>query len=57
MLKKGKTKNCLPKEKERAELIFFPMAGNHMQTQQSKLKHISQGKEKEISNRCKRANR
>ena len=54
MQKKGKTKDCRPKEKDRAELTVVPVAGNHMQTQQSKLKHISQGKENEISNRHKK---
>ena len=54
MQKKGKTKDFHPKEKDRAELTVVPAAGNHMQTWKSELKHISQGKEKEISNRCKK---
>ena len=56
MQKKGKTKDCCPKEKDRAKLIDVPLAGNHMQTRRSKLKRISQGKEKEISNQRKRTN-
>ena len=54
MQKKGKTKDCRCKEKDGAELIVVPVVGNHMQTRRSKLKRISQGKEKEISNRHKR---
>jgi len=54
MLKKGKTKDCRPKEKDKVELTSILVAGNHMQTRRSKLKRISQGKEKEISNRRKR---
>lgn len=56
MQEKGKTKDCHSKEKDRAKLTAIPLAGNHMQTRQSKLKHISQGKEKEISTRCKKKN-
>lgn len=51
----GKTKDCRPKEKDRVDLTIVHMVGNHMQTRQSKLKHISQGKEKEISNQRKKA--
>ena len=54
MQKKGKTKDFRPKEKDRAKLTTAPAVGNHMQTRQSKLKRISQGKEKEILNRRKR---
>jgi len=50
MQKKGKTKDFHPKEKDIAELTTVPVAGNHMQTRRSKLKHISQGREKEILN-------
>ena len=56
MKKKGKMKDYYPKEKNRATLTVVPLAGNHMQTRRSELKHISQGKEKEISNRRKRTN-
>lgn len=54
MQKNGKTKDCRPKEKDRAELNVVPVAGNHMRRRKSKLKRISQAKEKEISNRHKR---
>ena len=54
MQKNGKMKDCRPKEKDRAELTAVPVAGNHMRTRKSKLKCISQAKEKEISNRRKR---
>jgi len=57
MQRKGKTKDFHPKEKDRVKLTVVPVAGNHMQTRQSKLKRISQGKEKEISNRRKRTTR
>ena len=56
MQKKEKTKDCHPKGKYRTKLTVVPLAGNHMQTRRSKLKRISQGKEKEISNRRKRTN-
>jgi len=53
---KGKMKDCRSKEKERAKLTAVPLAGNHMQ-RRSKLKHISQGKEKEMSTQRKKTNR
>ena len=56
MQKKGKTKDCRPKEKDKAKLTIVPLVGNHMQTRRSKLKRISQGREKEISNRRKETN-
>ena len=55
MQEKGKMKDFHSKEKYRAKLIVVPLAGNHMQTRRSKLKHISQGKEIEISTRRKKA--
>jgi len=56
MQEKGKTKDCHSKEKDKAKLIVVPLAGNHMQTRQSKFKHISQGKEKDISTWRKKTN-
>ena len=53
MQEKGKTKDCRSKEKDRAKLTTIPLAGNHMQTRRSKLKHLNQGKGKEISIGCK----
>ena len=54
MQEKGKTRDCRSKEKDRAKLTDVPLAGNHIQTRRSKLKHFSQGKEKEISTRRKK---
>ena len=54
MQETGKAKYCRSKEKDRAKLTAVPLAGNHMQTSRSKLKHLSQGKEKEISTWCKK---
>ena len=54
MQEKGKMKDFHSKEKDRAKLTDVPLAGNHTQTRRSKLKHISQGKEKEISTRRKK---
>lgn len=54
MQEKEKTKDCRSKEKDRAKLTVVPLAGNHMQTRRSKLKHLSQGNEKEISTRRKK---
>jgi len=56
MQEKGKTKDFHSKEKDRAKLTAVPLAGNHMQTRRSKLKHIIQGKKKEISTRHKKTN-
>ena len=49
MQEKGKTKDFHSKEKDRAKLTVVPLVWNHMQTRRSKLEHLSQGKEKEIS--------
>jgi len=57
MQEKGKTKYCHSKEQDRAKLTTIPLVGNHMQTRQSKLKHLNQGKEKEISTQCKKTPR
>lgn len=54
MQEEGKTKDCHPKEKDKAKLTAVPLAGNHMQTRRTKSKHISQGKEMEISGRRKK---
>ena len=54
MQEKGKTKDYCPKEEDKGKLIVVPLARNHMQTRQSKLKNLSQGKEREISTRSKK---
>ncbi len=56
MQEKGKSKDFHPKEKDMAKLTVVPLVGNHMQIRRSKLKHISQGKEMEISTRHEKAN-
>ena len=57
MLEKGKTKDYHSKDKDRDKLTAVPLAENHMQTRRSKLKPLSQGKEKEILTRCKETTR
>ena len=57
MEENGKSKDCHSKEKDRAKLTAVPLVGNHMQTRRSKLKHLSQGKEKEISTQRKKMTR
>lgn len=54
MQKKEKMEDCHPKGKDKTKLTAIPLTGNHMQTRRSKLERISQEKEEEIPNRCKR---
>jgi len=48
LCRKGKNERLSFQGKDRAELTTVLVVGNHMQTRQSKMKRISQGKEKEI---------
>ena len=54
MQEKGKMKDCRSKGKDKAGLTAVPLTGNRMQTRQTKSKHISPGKEVEISARRKK---
>ena len=54
MQEKEKTKDCRPKRKDKTKLTAIPLAGNHIQTRRSKLEHIIQEMEKEISDQHKR---
>lgn len=54
MQEKEKTEYCRPKGKDRIKLIVVHLAGNCMQTRQSKLEYIIQEREKEIPNWRKR---
>ena len=54
MQEKEKMEDCHPKGKDKTKLTVVPLIGNRMKTKQSKLERISQEREKEISNQCKR---
>jgi len=54
MREKEKMENCHPKGKDRTKLTDVPLVGNRMQIRRFKLEHISQEREMEIPNWCKR---